>query len=99
MHNEKYLKVKKKTYNGKIDTNFHNNKIPKEWFQCMCLSIILVDSLFRTGNNYYPLCKYVVKVKKCQSMLLTAKNSDEKNSDEENSNERNLKYSYSKDNF
>ena len=48
------------------------------------------------GNNYYPQefleqCKYVVKEKKCQSMLLTTKNSDEKNSDEENSNEKNLK--------
>ena len=28
--NEKYLKAKIKPYNGKINTNFHNNKIPKE---------------------------------------------------------------------
>ena len=28
--NDKYLKAKIKPYNGKINTNFHNNKIPKE---------------------------------------------------------------------
>ena len=28
--NEKYTKTKIKSYNGKINTNFHNNKIPKE---------------------------------------------------------------------
>ena len=29
IYNEKYLKGKIKSYNGKINTNFHNNKIPK----------------------------------------------------------------------
>ena len=29
VHNEKYLKAKIKSYNGKISINFHNNKIPK----------------------------------------------------------------------
>ena len=28
--NEKYLKAKVKSYNAKINTNFHNNKIPKK---------------------------------------------------------------------
>ena len=53
-HNEKYLKDKIKPYNGKLNTNFHNNKIPKEGSQLICLSVILVDSVFRTGKNYYP---------------------------------------------
>ena len=30
MYNEKYLKPKIKSYNGKINTNIHNKKIPKE---------------------------------------------------------------------
>ena len=30
VYNEKYLKGKIKSYNGKINTNFHNNKIPRE---------------------------------------------------------------------
>ena len=30
VYNQKYLKAKIKSYNGKMNTNFHNNKIPKE---------------------------------------------------------------------
>ena len=30
VYNEKYIKTKIKYYNGKINTNFHNNKISKE---------------------------------------------------------------------
>ena len=33
VYNEKYLKVKIKSYNGKISTNFYDNKIPKEGSQ------------------------------------------------------------------
>ena len=29
IYNEKYLKTKINSYNGKINTNFHNNKITK----------------------------------------------------------------------
>ena len=54
VYNEKYLKAKIKSYNGKINTNFHNNKIPREGSQFICLSVILIDSVFRTGKNYYP---------------------------------------------
>ena len=76
VNNEKYLKAKIKSYNGKITTNFHNNKIPREGSQFICLSVILIDSVFRTGKNYYPQVfleeyKYVVKEKRCLSILLT----------------------------
>ena len=30
VYNEKYQKTKIKPYNGKINTNFHNNEMPKE---------------------------------------------------------------------
>ena len=30
VYNEKYLKAKTKSYKGKINTNFYNNRIPKE---------------------------------------------------------------------
>ena len=68
-YNEKYIKTKIKSYKGKINTNFHNNKLPKEGSQCICLSVILINSVFRTGKSYYPQvfleeCKYVVKEKK-----------------------------------
>ena len=32
-YNEKYLKAKIKSYSGKININFHSNKIPKEGSQ------------------------------------------------------------------
>ena len=35
-------------------TNFHNNKIPNEGSQFTYLSEILIESVFRTGKNYYP---------------------------------------------
>ena len=54
VYNAKYLKAKIKSYNGKINTNFHNNEIPKEGSQFSCLSVILIDSVFITGKNYYP---------------------------------------------
>ena len=67
--NGKYLKAKMTSYNQKISTNFHNNKIPKEGSQFICLSVILINSVFRTGKNYYRQVflgeyKYVVKEKK-----------------------------------
>ena len=30
VYNEKYLKTKIKSYEGKINTNFHNDEMPKE---------------------------------------------------------------------
>ena len=43
-----------KIYGGKINTIFHNHKISKEGFHCICLSVILIDSVFKTGKYYYP---------------------------------------------
>ena len=62
------MKFKIKAFNGKMNTNFHNNKIPKEGSQFVCLPAILIDCVFRTGKNYYARvfleeCKYVVKEK------------------------------------
>ena len=78
VYNKKYLKAKIKSYNGKINTNFHNNKVPKEGSQFICFSVILIDSVFTTGKNYYPQvlleeCKYVAKERKkdIKVLLLT----------------------------
>ena len=54
IYNEKYLKAKIKSYNGKINTNFHNNKITKEGPKYIWLSVILLDFIFRACKNYYP---------------------------------------------
>lgn len=38
--NEKYIKAKTKSYNGKINTNLHDIIIPKDSCCCICLSNI-----------------------------------------------------------
>ena len=52
VYNEKYVETKIKSHNGKIDTNFHNNKIPKKDSQCNFLSVILIDSVYRKDKDY-----------------------------------------------
>ena len=99
VYNKKYLKTKIKSFEGKINTNFHGGEIAKEGSQCICQSSILIDSVYRTGKNYYPQafleeCKYVVKEKKMPEYItdgidISSNNSYEENSDEENSNEEN----------
>ena len=103
-YNEKYLKTKIKSCNGKIYINFHNKKIPKEGSQCICLSVILMDSVFRTAKNcyhqvFFEECKYILKEKKIPEYITDEietssddsdwENSDEEISDEENFNEEN----------
>ena len=39
VYNDKYLKAEIKSYNGKINTNIHNNKTPKERSQFIYLSV------------------------------------------------------------
>ena len=90
--NEKYLKPEIKSYNGKMNTNFHNNKIPKEGSKFICLAVILIDSVFRKGKNCYSQvileeCKYIVEEQKMPEYFW--EDSDEENSNEENSNEEN----------
>ena len=54
VYNKKYLKTKIKSYKVKINIIFYNNKIPKEGLQCICLSVILIDSVYRKDKSYYP---------------------------------------------
>ena len=69
------------------------------YFNINCLSVIYTDSVFRTGNNYFPQeylgeCKYVVKQKNDDIEISSdsdRENSDKGNSDKENSYEENLK--------
>ena len=76
---DKYLKAKLKSFQGKINTNFHDNEISKGSSQFICLSVIYlfisfiylficlfvskISSVFRTGKNYYPQSKFVIKEK------------------------------------
>ena len=68
VYNETYLKNVMKLYNRKTNTNLHDNKIRKKDSQFICLSVILVDSVLRTGKTYNRQLflkeyKYVVKEK------------------------------------
>ena len=47
IYNKTYLKTKVKSYKGKINTNFHNNKTPKEGSQYITLSVILIDPVYK----------------------------------------------------
>ena len=98
VYNEKYLKAKTNSYNRKINTNFDNNKIPKECSQFICLSVTLIDSVFRTGKSCYSKvflekCKNIVKEKKFPQYIIDdreiSSDSDSENSDEGNSDEEN----------
>ena len=93
-YNEKYLKAKIKSYNGKINTNFHNNKTPKEGSQCICLSVILIDSVYHYPQVFLEERKYVVKEKKMPEYITNkieiSSDSDEENSNEEKFNEENF---------
>ena len=63
----------------------------------MCLSVISIDSSFKTGNKYYPQvfleeCKHVVKEKKMPEYITddiqnSSDDSDREDSDEKYSNE------------
>ena len=97
VHNSKYLKAKIKSYNGKINTNFGKNKIPKEDSQYICLSLIMINFVFRRSKNYYPQvfleeCKYVVEEKKIPKYIINdieiSSDSDRENSGEENSDKK-----------
>ena len=48
------IKTKKKSNQGNFITNFYNDKIPKEGSQCIFVSVRLINSVFRTGKDYYP---------------------------------------------
>ena len=52
-YNHKYIKTKIKAYGDSMITNFHNKKIPKEKVSCKCLSIIMLDSVIESDENYY----------------------------------------------
>ena len=57
-----------------MNTNFHNNKIPKEGCQCIFLSVILIDSVYNKDKNTYPpvflkKCQYFVKEKNTSKFI------------------------------
>ena len=71
--NKKYLRTKMNFYNGKINTIFHSNKIPKEGSQYLYLTVVLINSVYRKAKNFYPqvfLEKYIVKEKTMSTFII-----------------------------
>ena len=69
VYNDKYLKTKKYSYEGKIITKIQDAKVPKEGSLHICVSVILIHSVFEIDKNYYmeillKESKYVVKEEK-----------------------------------
>ena len=91
---KKYVKTKINSYKWKINTSFDKNKISKERPQCICLSVILIDSIYRKDKNYYSQvfleeCKYVDKEQKMCKFIaddieISCDDSDKEDSDEKN---------------
>ena len=59
-----------KSYEGKVYAVFYNDKLPKEYCHCICLSVLLINFVLKRGKNYYEQvflkCKCIVKYKKIQ---------------------------------
>ena len=53
-YKEKYLKIKIKSYEEKVSTNFDNDKMPKEASPCIHLSVVLIGSISELGKSYSP---------------------------------------------
>ena len=50
----KIIQLKESLMKEKISTHFHNIRMPKESSHCICLSVILIDPVLKTDENYYP---------------------------------------------
>ena len=88
-YDDKYIKTKIKTYADIIITNFHNKKMPKEKVPCKCLSIIMLDSVIESDEQYYPQtfleeCKYLQEKIKFENYINDNLDSD---SDDDNDND------------
>ena len=91
----KYIKTKIKTYAGNIITNFHNKKMPKEKAPCICLSIIMIDSVIKANKKYYPQtlleeCKYIQEKIKIENYINEDLEDSESDSDTNNETESDI---------
>ena len=69
VYNDKYLKTKINSYEGKTITKIQDAKVLKEGSLQICVSVILIHSVFEIDKNYYmemllKESKYVVKEEK-----------------------------------
>ena len=90
--NDKYIKIKIKSYGDKINTNFQGKKTSKENASYRCLSLIMLDSVIRANKKYYPQtlleeCKYEIRKNKMKNFInddLDPSSSDESDNGSDN---------------
>ena len=73
IYDDKYIKVKVKTFSEVIDTLFTGNKIPKEKIEYVCIPVI--DSVLKVDRKNYPQvyleqCKYKIKKRELKGLLI-----------------------------
>ena len=71
---DKYLKIKIKIYEDRVNTNFQGKEVPKENASYDCLLLITLDSVVRVNKKYYPQtfleeCKYKIRKNKRENLI------------------------------
>ena len=51
--NDKYIKIKTKSYGDKVKTNFQGKKVPMENVSYKLLSLIMLASVIKISKKYY----------------------------------------------
>ena len=92
VYNEQYLKYLKTKI--KVYTDFCGNTILKKNSQCICLSVVLLNSVFTIGKNQYPqiFLQNVTKEKKFKNIFdnieISSHSGYEKNSDSKENSDK-----------
>ena len=92
---DKYIKTKIKIYADNMITNFHDKKMPKEKAPCKCLSIIMIDSVIKANQKYYPQtlleeCKYMQEKIKIENHIDDDLEKSEQDSDSNDETESDI---------
>ena len=90
--NDKYIKTRTKTYEGRVNTNFQGKKTPKENASYKCLLLIMLDYVIKANKKYYPQTlleesKYEIKKNKMENLInydLEQSSSEESDSESDN---------------
>ena len=64
IYDDKYIKIKVKTYSSMINTLFSGNEIPKERNHYICIATICIDSALRIEKRNYP--QFYLEQPKCK---------------------------------
>ena len=54
VYDEKYIKAKKREFNGVIKTNFLGDEIPKENVHYACIACVTIESVMKIEKKNYP---------------------------------------------